>query len=388
VWFKPMSATRIYKEFTRKIPFPCQILCRHSAMTGAKGVPPMATSNTPPWSPTATMGSILFSCFILSMSYYRLAPRYPSTKQSAWILTTISSAVMTLASIPFLYDYFSNGGSVKYVRMIPNLSVTVSRFFQSYLAMDLTMGAVYYRDQVGLLTGWIHHPMYIMIVELAIRRSWTHIFCLCAAMEVPTFFLGFMGLHPDFRNNTAFAVAFFLTRILFHIILAISYFLHDNRTQTTGGSYLPSLLLTTILPLHVMWFYGCIQGFYRRASQRHSTTPISTIDGVGILPVDRKVSPPPETRSRPTSSSVVDNRHNARSTDSTPSPTFATYDSTKLEHSKLRSRRFYSRTVSLSNNDSRSSVTGKLRTKLYASLPNREVVFDYVGLGRGSAQEQ
>jgi len=323
------------------------------------------------------------------MSYYRLAPRYPSVKQSAWILTTVSSAVMTLASIPFLYDYFSNGGSVKYIRIIPNLSITVSRFFQSYLAMDLTMGAVYYRDQVGLLTGWIHHPMYIMIVELAIRRSWTHIFCLCAAMEVPTFFLGFMALHPDFRNNTAFAIAFFLTRILFHIILGISYFLPDNRKQATGGSYLPSLLLTTILPLHVMWFYGCIQGFYRRASQRH--TPIDE-----VLSVDQKVSSPPEEtqskragQSRPSSSSVVDNRHNARSTDTTPF-SIATLDS-KLEHSKLqvRSRRFYSQSVSLSSNDSRSSVSGKLRTKLYASLPNREVVFDYVGLGRrSSTQEQ
>ena len=197
-----------------------------------------------------------------------------------------------------------------------------------------------------------------------------------------------MTLHPDFRSNTAFAIAFFLTRILFHIILGISYFLHDNRTLTTGGSYLPSLLLATILPLHVMWFYGCIQGFYRRASQRH--TPIDE-----VIPVhsDRKVSPPPETQSkcadqsRPNTSSVVDNRHNARSTDTTPSSTFATFDS-KLERTKLRSRRFYSRSISLSSNDSRSSVTGKLRTKLYASLPNREVVFDYVGLGRGSSKQE
>ena len=201
-----------------------------------------------------------------------------------------------------------------------------------------------------------------------------------------------MTLHPDFRSNIIFAVAFFLTRILFHIILAVSYFLHDNRTQATGGSYLPSVLLATIFPVHAMWFYGCIKGFFRRASQRH--TPISTIDELGILPVDEKLSPPPETqskrsgRSRP-STKVVDNRYNVRSTDTTPSPspTFPTYDS-KLEHSKLRSSRFYSRSVSLSSNDSRSSVTGKLRTKLYASLPNREVVFDYVGLGRGSAQEQ
>ena len=200
-----------------------------------------------------------------------------------------------------------------------------------------------------------------------------------------------MTLHPDFRSNITFAVAFFLTRILFHIVLGISYFLHDNRTQTTGGSYLPSLLLAIIFPLHAMWFYSCIQGFYRRASQRHTPT-ISTKGEPGILPVDRKVSPPPETQSKPVSRSppssrVVDNRQNTRSADTTPSPTFPVFDS-KVEHSKLRSRRFYSRSVSLSSSDSRSSVTGKLRTKLYASLPNREVVFDYVGLGRGSAQEQ
>jgi hypothetical protein len=134
--FKSMSSPGIYKEDIRKIiPFPYRIPCRHSAMAGANGVPPMVASNIPPWSSPTTAGSILFSCFILLMSFYRLAPRYASVKQSAWILTTISSAVMTLASLPFLYDYFSNGGSVKYVRIIPNFSLAATRFFQSYLVM-------------------------------------------------------------------------------------------------------------------------------------------------------------------------------------------------------------------------------------------------------------
>jgi len=271
------------------------------------------------------------------------------------------------------------------VRIIPNFSLAATRFFQSYLVVDLAMGLVYYRSQVGLLTGWIHHTMYIGIVEFAIRRSWTHIFCLCAAMEVPTFFLGFMTLHPALRSNIAFGVAFFLTRILFHVVIGVSYFLHDNRTQTIGGSYMPSVLLAIIFPLHAMWFYGCIMGFVRRGSTRD--TPVST--KADVPPVDRKVSPSPEPqnkrtrRSRP-SGRVVDD---ARPTDTTPSPTFSNYD-LKLEPSKLHSRRFYSRSLSLSSNDSRSSVTGTLRTKLYASLPNREVVFDYVGLGRGSVHEQ
>ena len=63
-----------------------------------------------------------------------------------------------------------------------------------------------------------------------------------------------------------------------------------------------------------------------------------------------------------------------------------------LEDLKLPSCRFYSQRVSLNSNDSCSSVTGKLQTnfklKLYASLPNYEVLLDYVDLGQGDAQEQ
>jgi hypothetical protein len=55
---------------------------------------------------------------------------------------------------------------------------------QAYLLTDLTVGALYYRSQIGLLTGWVHHAVYILITEIAIRNAWAHIFCLCAIMEV------------------------------------------------------------------------------------------------------------------------------------------------------------------------------------------------------------
>lgn len=46
------------------------------------------------------------------------------------------------------------------------------------------MGALAYRPQIGLLTGWVHHAVYLCITEIAIRAAWAHIFCLCAVMEV------------------------------------------------------------------------------------------------------------------------------------------------------------------------------------------------------------
>ena len=85
----------------------------------------------------ATLGS-LSSPFVLSLlalatSYHVIAPAFPNVKQASWILTTITSATMSITSLPFLWDYFAGGWSVRNVRTLPMLSVTVVRFFQAHL---------------------------------------------------------------------------------------------------------------------------------------------------------------------------------------------------------------------------------------------------------------
>ncbi|KAJ7674100.1 hypothetical protein B0H17DRAFT_162887 [Mycena rosella] len=51
---------------------------------------------------------------------------------------------------------------------------------------DLLVGALAYRSQLSLLTDWVHHAAYLIITEIAIRNSWTHVFCMCAMMQLPT----------------------------------------------------------------------------------------------------------------------------------------------------------------------------------------------------------
>lgn len=65
--------------------------------------------------------------------YHRLAPLWTTTRQRAWILTTVASALMTLVSIPLFADYVSSGGDVKSVRALPLLTYTTCRGFQAYL---------------------------------------------------------------------------------------------------------------------------------------------------------------------------------------------------------------------------------------------------------------
>ncbi|KAJ7674092.1 hypothetical protein B0H17DRAFT_1208237 [Mycena rosella] len=116
--------------------------------------------------------------------YPLLAARFATARQTAWILTTIASGLMTAAALPFLADYIKARGDVGAVLLRADVACAVNRFFQAYLTADLLVGALAYRAQVGLLTGWVHHAVYLGITEIAIRNGWAHIFCMCAIMEV------------------------------------------------------------------------------------------------------------------------------------------------------------------------------------------------------------
>ncbi|KAJ7461240.1 hypothetical protein FB451DRAFT_491116 [Mycena latifolia] len=257
----------------------------------------------------ARLPVFLPALLLLCAAYPLLAPRFKTQRQTAWLLTTLASALMTAAALPFVRDYALGG--VAGVQPRAAFAGAVNRFFQAYLAADLLMGALWYREQVGLLTGWVHHAVYIGITEVAIRAGWAHIFCLCACMELPTLLLGLSTLFPRTRSNALFALTFFATRIVLHLVLLFSYGVTRpgvgsspsmyNSTaasatsasaggggggaggvqggvggvQVGAGSYVPAAILTLVFPLHAMWFVGCVKGFVKRAKARAAAAPTS-----------------------------------------------------------------------------------------------------------------
>lgn len=312
--------------------------------------------------------AFLLSFLGLGVSFHLLAPLFAAPKQTSWILTAISSAVMSLASLPFLWDYLSSRGSVKHVRTLPAFAVAVNRFFQAYLAADLAIGTMYYRSRISLLEGWVHHAVYILVVELAIRRSWSHIFCLCGSMEIPTFILSITILYPRFRSNVLFAVSFFMTRISLHIVLAISYLSTDNRAHTTGGSFVPSMLLAGILPLHVTWFVGCIKGFIRRHRQKAACQTPSIVE-FNIVPG--------------VSNATIVTRPTKPSEFAFPSsPNLSRLHRFRLSHHRRQHLKKGLRSLQFDFLDSPLTRRVLPSGAIMAYFPRRETVYDYVGLGR------
>jgi len=86
-------------------------------------------------SPVFTLSSPFFlSCFGLALSFLVLKSRYSTAKQRAWIITTMASGIMSLASLPFLWDFLTRG-TVRDVRAWPRFAILMNRFFQGYLVV-------------------------------------------------------------------------------------------------------------------------------------------------------------------------------------------------------------------------------------------------------------
>jgi len=152
----------------------------------------------------------------------------------------------------------------------------------------LTMGMLFYRSKVNLLTGWIHHSVYVFVVEYAIHTHTSHIFGLCAVMEIPTFVLGLGSIISRLRSDVIFALCFFTTRIVYHIVLAVSLAIQHD---AIGGSFVPAIIMAGIFPLHAFWFVGCIKGFLERAKTVEKSVPVTRLPINTISSPERLIVP-------------------------------------------------------------------------------------------------
>ncbi|KAJ6564295.1 hypothetical protein B0H19DRAFT_1258753 [Mycena capillaripes] len=112
--------------------------------------------------------------------------------------------------------------------------------------------------QIGFLAGWVHHVVYIGIVEIAADRAAFHFF-------LPTFLPGASTLLPLLRSNTLFALT----------VLAKS--IHRATLLLDVPALACPLPFSVPLQLPVS---GCVAGFIGRCRQgKAETVQTSDVDG-------------------------------------------------------------------------------------------------------------
>ncbi|TYJ56686.1 hypothetical protein B9479_002617 [Cryptococcus floricola] len=205
---------------------------------------------------------------IFYLAYTTLAPHFASMRQRSYLLSAITSGAMTVASLPFAWSYMRWGLEVTYQKGKEGWMGALARagvvFFGTYLQMYLSIGYFKYSNQIGLLTGWVHHTVYIGLMVYLLNSGHSAIFMAGCLMELPTFDLSMSNLFPKSRDDLRFLVSFFVFRIAYHGTLLVDCLLPSSRKSILDGSWVPTVTLSLALALHALWFKSGVAGYLRR----------------------------------------------------------------------------------------------------------------------------
>jgi hypothetical protein len=122
---------------------------------------------------------------------------------------------------------------------------------------------MFYPKHIDVLTGWVHHTVYMWLMYHIHVTHTQGSFTLFLVEELPTFLLALGNVSRELRTNLAFGCSFFATRIAWHAFM-LHHFWAARKMMVTP--LWPFIALTLLLHLH--WLYGYLKQQLRRWRKR------------------------------------------------------------------------------------------------------------------------
>ncbi|KAH9265583.1 hypothetical protein BASA84_001587 [Batrachochytrium salamandrivorans] len=181
-----------------------------------------------------------------------LLPKYfVTSRQKAWLLTLTSSSFIVVFALPLFVEFISlpPGSTINDLPSLHNAPVpyALSVYFVGYLFADIWVGVQHYPDQIGVVTGWIHHVGYFICVLNCLKyRIAGGFLCFASVLETPTIVLALGHIHRAWRKDLLFGGLFFITRIVLH-----AWIIHHVYSTYQSEFW---IVTATPYPIHVYWF--------------------------------------------------------------------------------------------------------------------------------------
>ena len=185
--------------------------------------------------------TLFVSYFILVAAAGHVAIR--QNHRRAWLIsafaTTMISVLGSVELVLWTLSRSSFGGDTA-------ISYMLIEFLKAYLLIDLIYAAVWHPDQLGLMDGWIHHLVYIVVAE-KVKQSY-QIYCTRPfwIMEIPAAIRAWQALGaitPQVANRW-FGASFVAFRIIWP-----SYAV----TQLVAQEWV-FIFTMLIIAIHIYWF--------------------------------------------------------------------------------------------------------------------------------------
>jgi hypothetical protein len=230
-----------------------------------------------------SQASFLFASILLA--FFFVGKRFiTEQKRFAWLISLLNSFVMMIlgfvylsVKIPVLEGLFAYGDEAVQIfhEQTSNFTALTCLWFGIANIIDLVIGTIYYRKQLGALTAYIHHSAFIWIMLACTTgngifmtmRPFSGTFAVCLIEELPTFLLALGSIFPACRSDYGFGLSFFVLRILYH-----AYFMSFAFKSLVDPPIL--ILFVGTFSLHFFWFKTWINkyGFYapsKKTERKH-----------------------------------------------------------------------------------------------------------------------
>ena len=181
----------------------------------------------------------------------------------SWLISLLVSAVMTAASLPTFSAVLASddAGFVALTHAETPVTRGASIFFAVATALDLAVGRAEYPQELGLVSGYVHHLAFVALAYLPLTtRSCSAFVALCVA-ELPTLVLALGSVVPALRSDVGFGASFFLLRVCF-TSAALAWFWRLATLRYVVATTAFSVLLNAV------FFVNWVRGMMRRRQRR------------------------------------------------------------------------------------------------------------------------
>lgn len=194
-------------------------------------------------------------------------------KKLSWVIGSFSGLVMSILGILYVYHkvplyndflfYGDNGPDLfEHTDDVANMA---SLFFGIANVLDLFFGCLFYRKELGILTAWVHHSLFIWISIASTTGNglfmtnppFASSFMFMCVEEIPTVVLGVGTLFPAFRTDWGFGIPFITTRVLYHGYIT-SYAIIMYFRGIGVSTHIPILYSLTFI-MYFNWALGWVK---------------------------------------------------------------------------------------------------------------------------------
>lgn len=133
----------------------------------------------------------------------------------------------------------------------------------AFFVLDLVVGVIEYRDKLQMSTGWVHHSLYYVLYTYLYSIGGTQYLIAGACCEIPTSIMALGTIFPALRNDIAFGLTFFVTRICWFVLLLAVYC--TPAYNTFLPLYIATPPLIAAIGMHLWWMRLWFVGMSLRA---------------------------------------------------------------------------------------------------------------------------